>query len=251
MKNKMVLFLILIIINSCSFLKNKKEHPPITKYFVIGGLYSDSFLIESIHTDSLVFYQIGENVILSKSRIFSSFEEEKSDGMKDTVNLVLKKSEEKDSYFMYKKSERLGFYFDSITAPNYIMLPVDSLLKRNLPTVSFGAEAMNTYWKEIVSKKTDEYLEKKYLSTTDTGLVKNDTLLLLFSSKFNNAPYSISKYLDSIIEMHLIEAKYISNKELDSNGKLLQSYSKFGIKIELAKMKQKEMDFIMNLIKTN
>lgn len=130
----------------------------------------------------------------------------------ENENTILSQ-EIKYKYFVYRKGESYGYYYDSLNSKNFRKLPVDSLL-------GLKAFVGNKFWDKNnyslvgVRNNEDNYtLIEKYVTKIKPDETYSDTAILYFTDKLRNIEYSFSNELENAKKLKLCKIRILYNSQ--------------------------------------
>lgn len=118
-------------------------------------------------------------------------------------------------YFIMKKGEKYGFFYNSLNTSNNRKLLADSLLKKTgfLDGDLFKNKNEYSLCKTIKNKGKYAKIEVYLPKLKKEG--RPDTTLIYYSKELKNIPYSLSESLDSSTKMKVCKFRFAFNAHFD------------------------------------
>ncbi|MEO6540482.1 MAG: hypothetical protein ABIN74_05815 [Ferruginibacter sp.] len=145
------------------------------------------------------------------------------DSLDNSGNLI--GSQNQYHFFIYKKGDVFGYFYDSFNSNVTIKVLADSMLKHGI-----WCEVNNLYSGFIdnniklvarYKNKDSGTLHEFYVYSRKNDSTMNGTFSLSFSDKIKGIEYSLSKELDSLKGMKLYNVKMEGHIQYQKNGKII------------------------------
>ena len=117
-------------------------------------------------------------------------------------------------YFLHRKKELYGYYYNSLEDKNGKRMKMDSLLTKRAyynQSLFDSTEGMEL----ITSQKNIEGYEliEKYKCETKIDITYPDTVIVYYSNKLKNVSFTLSKIMDSVKKMKVQKTRAIYNSQ--------------------------------------
>lgn len=160
--------------------------------------------IEDELQQAYIFYY--KDYILQKQPYTFTFHK-----MPDSGNVLeIDKVEIRESYFIYKKGDRHGYFTDSSRNLYFLECPVDSIAANFWATVPFIEPLLENFHYGIIdslTKRTSNLYSRTYFFQNRIDSLQKGTFTTEFSDSFPVVDYSICSRLDTVKKMKLVNLK--------------------------------------------
>lgn len=149
-------------------------------------------------------------------------------------------------YFVYKKGEKKGLFFDSLYASKAKEIGSDSFVRKKF---AINTKTFFTDKDSLLSQEVQENgdLLEKYVRIKKEGAWGSDTSFLTFSKEFKSIDFSFHKKLDSLKERKLVKARFVCLPDTLNPEPYFRN--KREILISMEKIIVKDTSDILNLVK--
>lgn len=232
--------LIIVLIISFSFIKNSVQKE-ITKTFL-----NYSF---PVFKSNATYFLISDCIALIRYKNYLLYEFKDFQNFENDTTIV--KEEMKHRYFLLKKNETRGFYYDSLNAKTRKELRTDSILRNR---AFYGQSLFNSSKMKLLSSEKSKYsfsLIEKYKCKTKIDVTYPDTMIVYYTNKMKGLELTLSKELDLIKKMKVIKIRAIYNSQfINGNPNKFPNYEyKFELKEDKVSNLEKYRLFIEEEIK--
>jgi len=152
-------------------------------------------------------------------------------------------------YYVRKRNEQKGYYFDSLSAPQYKMMNVDSLARKK---ITIKQAAIYTESDSLIASFTgdDGKLSETYIrKRTDNPLVA-DTMFFVYDAKVTGIDFSLHSYLDSIKKKKLVSVRTVNPPDPVREHPFFNTRRENHISMELVKVaEEKELLELISRVK--
>ena len=204
---KMLLYtfgLIMVLLVSSGSIKKRANPKKITKtYLNFSGPFFNSDARLFLYEDTIA-------VIDYKN--YSLYEFADTYTVQNDTTLIEKKI--LNRYFLHRKKELYGYYYDSLDDKTGKRMKMDSLLTKRAyynQSLFDSTEGMEL----ITSQKNIEGYEliEKYKCETKIDITYPDTVIVYYSNKLKNVSFTLSKIMDSVKKMKVQKTRAIYNSQ--------------------------------------
>lgn len=126
----------------------------------------------------------------------------------------------KFKYFMFKKNELFGYYFDSLKSQNPRKMNVDSLLNEKAFKANNFYDSINDSLIIKIKKQENIPLIEKYIPKIRYDFSYPDTTIFYYSNKLKNLNYSFSKDLEKKNNHKISKVRMIYNEYFEEQYRM-------------------------------
>lgn len=194
------LFMFLIIL--CSFIKKTKKNEIIKTYLCY------SF---PVFKSDASYFLIYDSIALIQYKNYMLFEFKDIYTLQNDTAIVKKTINYK--YFLLKKNELYGFYYDSLNTDICKKFKKDSILSKK---AFYGQSLFNSSKMLLLNFKKNENsynLIEKYKCKSKIDLTYPDTMIVYYTNQMKNVDFTLSKELDSIKKLKVQKIRAIYNSQ--------------------------------------
>ena len=153
----------------------------------------------------------------------------------------------KFKYFLYRKGQPYGYYYDSINTNSFRKLAVDSLLAIKAFVGNKFYDKANDSLVEVRRNEEKFSLIEKYVSKVKLDQSYPDTTIIYYKKNLKNIDYTFSKELDSIKKLKICQIRIVYNSQFYKgySFKLPQREFRFELKDEFVEDSKSLINFFI------
>lgn len=196
-------WLITTLLCSLSFIK-MNDSKEVTKTYILNSF--------PVFKNDASYFMICDSVAVIDYKNYSLYEfADIYTTHKDTTILEKKIV---NSYFLHRKKELFGYYYNSLDDKTGKRMKMDSLLSKKAyynQSLFDSTEGMEL----IASQKNIKGYEliEKYKCKTKIDVTYPDTVIVYYSDKLGNVSFTLSKIMDSVKKMKVQKTRAIYNSQ--------------------------------------
>nr|WP_315163055.1 hypothetical protein [uncultured Flavobacterium sp.] len=232
--------LIIVLIISFSFIENSKQKE-ITKTFLYYSF--------PVFKSNATYFLISDSIALIRYKNYLLYEFKDLQNFENDTATV--KEEVRYRYFLFKKNEKHGFYYDSLNAKISKEVSTDSILSNR---AFYGQSLFTSSKMKLLSYEKSKYsfsLIEKYKCKTKIDVTYPDTMIVYYTNKMKGLELTLSKELDFIKKMKVVKIRAIYNSQfINGNPNKFPNYEyKFELKEDKVSNLEKYRLFVEKEIK--
>jgi len=179
--------------------------------------------------DSIVIYSYKDISVLNSYEFHREILLKEGSQKDEEGEIVLKSESKKWAFFVFRKGDQMGLFFDSIGSPSYKSLSSDSFVKKHQPGVMLLPSSIYSEWTLISEIKSNRGVKEILSIKSPESSRKSLFLTMEFSQDYEGVNYSLSKEFDSLKNNRLFKimiqettSGQISNSTNDSLKALIE-----------------------------
>ncbi|MCU0321342.1 MAG: hypothetical protein MUE72_02935 [Chitinophagaceae bacterium] len=162
--------------------------------------------VTKYESDTLYIYYLNNVVVYEIPKMYTSTK---------ILNGDIKNSQTEfkffSDYWVFNKENNKSVLFKKNKIKDYAIIPKDSFMNEQWFSKTKTDELFNQFDMHLLdSTISNQTLKKKYYAINKLDTSIKGKVYFIFSSKFNDAPFTISKKLDSIHKMKLIGFDFVN-----------------------------------------
>lgn len=243
-----VIYIICLNFISCNYLKKSNDFDnieKITKAFLLSDIPSFDLASKEIRhfPDSAIIYSFKDYIVYNSYKIHRFY---KSRKLADKTELEMDNEIKISFFYVFKQTDQIGYYFDSISAiPKIVRM--DTFFKKNSPKLSVSPDFENYFALEYTNHNNGQ-IEKAYSAKEINPGGSKDSLILSFSELKSHLNYYISKPINLKFGFNLVKIKMILNGFYDDAKKIDVPKLETFIELRKSEISEQETKIVLNLL---
>lgn len=195
------LLLIAIFCNNCGNVLQQSKFSKINFYRNIPLVSTENGTLNNI-LDSAAIYSYEKFIVYEQPALYTSLYN--NNLVKDTIY---------NEYFIFDKTDTIGYWFDSLEAKKESkIVKLDSFFFYHTFLIDMKLFHINNEIKLTSDNGNDSIFIEKYIPKAKLDESYADTSIYYFSKELKNIEYSFSRVLDSIKESKVCKVRLIYNE---------------------------------------